>query len=193
MKHQRFRGWAAGFALFYCTLAGICQTVPKQTATMPQLARDASPLPKLGDAPRENQLNIGFISTGWKAGGKPPKICQEILAVMVPYIQKYPHPDGWKWFVVCDEAAWVRMQRYQGNQPASGILAITNRPAHSTIIRGSAMLHAYDVDYRAQPEHIIAHELCHIYLQSSDESKVDALATKWVAAHRAEHLAISTP
>ncbi|RXH55031.1 hypothetical protein GRAN_4135 [Granulicella sibirica] len=55
------------------------------------------------------------------------------------------------------------------------------------------MLHPYSDDYRAQPEHIVAHELCHIYLQSSDESRVDALATRWVDARRAKHLAVLRP
>jgi hypothetical protein len=193
MKSTRIAGGAAGLALFYCTFVGVCQAIPGQTATTQPSAREASAEPKPAVTPGSSHMSIGFIATGLKKGGPPPKVCQDILAIMLPLIQAYPHPNGWTWFVACDEQAWVRIQRHEGNDPTSGILAITNRPARATIIRGSAMLHAYDIDYRAQPEHIIAHELCHIYLQSSDESKVDDLATKWLAERKAKKLATLTP
>jgi hypothetical protein len=143
--------------------------------------------------PKSDRIAIHFVATGLKPGDTIPDGCREILEVVLAYIQAYPHPSGWDWYVACDEAAWARIQLRQGNQVGSGILAITNRPAHSTIIRGSAMLHAYSDDFRAQPEHIVAHELCHIYLQSSDEDKVDALATRWVEERKAKLLTSLRP
>ena len=188
MKKKWFTALAAQAALFYSTLVGVCQRPPLPPEGNQSVTHEAP-------SPSANSLgmSIKFIATGAKADGVTPTSCQEILAVLLPKIQAYPHPNEWTWFVACDEAAWAQVQRLQGNQLGSGILAITNRPAHATIIRGSAMLHAYSDDYRAQPEHIIAHELCHIYLQSSDESKVDDLATRWVRERKEKHLAILRP
>ena len=183
MKSARFAGWAAGVALFYGTYAGVCQSIPVGAAARPQPAQGAT----------GGRTAIRLISSGGKADGLTAESCKEVLAVLLPAIQAYPHPSDWTWFVACDEAAWVQIQRREGNQVGSGILAITNRPLHATIVRGSAMLHAYSDDYRAQPEHIVAHELCHIYLQSSDEFKVDELATRWVEERRARHLAVLKP
>ncbi|MBB5061532.1 hypothetical protein HDF16_006268 [Granulicella aggregans] len=193
MNFTRFAKWAVGVALFYGTAAGVCQSISAGPETNPPTAEQEPAKTAAGAAPARARMSVQFIATGAKAGDPTPKSCQEILAVLLPYIQAYPHPDDWTWDVACDAAAWARIQLRQGNQVGSGILAITNRPAHSTIIRGSAMVHAYSGDFRAQPEHIIAHELCHIYLQSSDEYKVDALATRWVAERTALHLAALRP
>jgi hypothetical protein len=180
MRFRRFAGRAAGVAaLFYCSVAGVCQSIPAQPGAS-------------GAAAAADRISIHYVATGAKAG-EVPASCGKILAVLVPYIQAYPHPSGWEWYVACDEAAWARIQLRQGNQVGSGILAITNRAERSTIIRGSAMVQAYSDDFRAQPEHIVAHELCHIYLESSDESKVDELATRWVAERRAKRVASLRP
>lgn len=190
MNFTRIAGWAAGVALVYGTAAIRCQSIysPTETELHPQQTTPAST--STADTPVSLGTNIHFVATGVKAGDPISKICQEVLAVLLPSIQAYPHPDGWTWYVACDEAAWARIQMRQGNQVGSGILAITNRPARSTILRGFAMLHPYSDDFRARPEHVIAHELCHIYLQSSDEYKVDALATRWVERRRAQRLAV---
>ncbi len=193
MNCTQMAGSAAGVALFYCTLVGVCQSVAvpqKPTVRSPVEVAASSATP---GSSASVGTSIKFIATGAKADGLTPKSCQEVLAVLLPTIQAYPHPNGWTWFVACDEDAWARIQRQQGNQVGSGILAITNRPAHATILRGSAMLHAYSEDPRAQPEHIVAHELCHIYLQSSDESKVDDLATRWMKERKAKRLATLSP
>ena len=190
MKDTRFAGCAAGVALFYCSVVGVCQGIPAQPGDAPRLAHETPAPPEVARPAPRGRTSIKFLATDAKGDGLTPKSCQEVLAVLLPNIQAYPHPSDWTWFVACDEGAWARIQSHEGNQLGSGILAITNRPAHSSIIRGSAMLHAYSDDYRAQPEHVIAHELCHIYLQSSDESEVDALATQWVKERRAKQLAL---
>ena len=192
MKSKRIAEWAAGVALFYGTLAGVCQDIAIQPETTVQPAHPtAVPIPAAGTS-ETGRTSIQFVATGARAGEQTPKSCQDVLAVILPSMQAYPHPASWTWYVACDEAAWSKIQSHQGNQVGSGILAITNRDARSTILRGSAMLHAYSRDYRAQPEHVIAHELCHIYLQSSDEYKVDEVATRWVEERKARHLAVLT-
>lgn len=193
MHNTRFAGCAAKVALVYCTLAGSCQNIPAQPKTDSPSAHHAAASSQLSGVSAPARTSIKLIATETRPDGQTPESCQQILAVLLPYIQAYPHPIGWTWFVACDEAVWARIQKHQGNQVGSGILAITNRPALSTIIRGSAMLHPYSDDYRAQPEHIVAHELCHIYLDSSDESKVDELATKWVNERKLKHLGVLTP
>lgn len=192
MIFKRFAGWAAGVALCYCTHPGACQSIASKQEANLKLHDGAASSTTPGST-AVSGTSIKFLATGAKADGRTPESCQHVLAVLLPFIQAYPHPNNWTWFVACDEPAWARIQSQQGNQVGSGILAITNRPAHATMLRGSALLHAYSNDYRAQPEHIIAHELCHIYLQSSDEPKVDDLATRWVAERKASHLAILKP
>lgn len=190
MKSKPFTRSATCATLFYSTLVGVCQKLPFAPESVQSAAHETPSPSATPRSPASTGMSIKFMATAAKADGLTPSSCQEVLAVLLPKIQAYPHPSDWTWFVACDEAAWAQIQLRQGNQIGSGILAITNRPARSTIIRGSAMLHAYSDDYRAQPEHIIAHELCHIYLQSSDESKVDDLATRWVNERNTKHQAV---
>jgi hypothetical protein len=57
-------------------------------------------------------------------------------------------------------------------------MALTDQTAHITYVRADAILHP-KLGPDSEPEHIIAHELAHIYLPSDDEAVVEAQAWRW--------------
>ncbi len=129
------------------------------------------------------QSTINFYSSTAKAGQPLPKECLQQADVLKKNLAVFPHPSGWTYYIVCDDMAWQKvMIRLDAGGVNRQIYGETNfsPDVHLTYLRGAALINA-QADRSATPEHIIAHELGHIYLKSTDENKVDALAAKWVS------------
>lgn len=125
------------------------------------------------------QNKVQVISSVAKTGSPVPAICLQQAQTVISIIKQFPHPDNWTWVVVCDEMAWQRWEQHiSWNEGGSPLLALTDRASKVTYLRGDAILHPA-MPAAARPEHVIAHELGHIMLNSSDESAVDKLAWQW--------------
>lgn len=118
-----------------------------------------------------------FSSTGGR--------CDTEVAVIDNLVANYPHPNSWTWIVACDEDAWASILVHLGvqNRHSFQVVAETDRRSHITYVRGYLITHSL-AGYDATPEHTITHELCHIYLDSGDEGKVDKLAWTWIKEHK---------
>ncbi|MCU1251559.1 MAG: hypothetical protein JWQ49_4588 [Edaphobacter sp.] len=96
---------------------------------------------------------------------------------MKPLIAQFHGPADWTWIIACDEAAWHRIEMHTGQANVSGkILGSTDLENHVTYIRGFAVLHPFLDTAEAQPEHTIAHELGHILMNTSNETKAERKA-----------------
>jgi hypothetical protein len=108
-----------------------------------------------------------------------PQVCQDELQVLRTTLDKYPHPTKWTYIIACDDNAWSQLERMVGvRESMSDVLGVTNYDGQSpiTIFKGTVLLTSMESD------HVVAHELAHIYLRSKDEFKVDALAQTWMAS-----------
>lgn len=96
-------------------------------------------------------------------------------------VSEYPHPAAWKYADVCDESSWRQVVREfapVASDPDT-VYGITLPSSHITFFRGTRIAKARPDE--PTPDHIVAHELAHIYLNSPDDSVVDALAKEWMA------------
>lgn len=126
------------------------------------------------------QTKIALYSSNSKPGMPPASDCVQAEAVLIPLLVKFNAPRDWTWIVVCDEAAWGRVEQHaelhRQNQQLGLILGASFLPDRLTYVRGYYLLHQlnpFDV-----PEHIIAHELGHIMLNTSNEDKADKKASE---------------
>ena len=110
--------------------------------------------------------------------GVQPQECREVSTIVTPLIDEFHGPADWTWILVCDEAAWHRVEQHIGQtDPAGGlILGTTDLENHVTYVRGYYVLHPVSSDELAQPRHTIAHELGHILTRSRDEWKAERQA-----------------
>jgi hypothetical protein len=130
----------------------------------------------------QGQSTISYFSSFAKPGQLVPKECIEAKAVLADALTAYPHPDKWTYIIVCDNNAWHQVMTHLGITESDGHhLGETDFSDEGklTYLNGAAFV-AMD-DERTTPEHVVAHELCHIYLHSRNEVKVDKLATEWVS------------
>jgi hypothetical protein len=109
-------------------------------------------------------------------------------------LSAYPHPaTGWHFIVVCDDPTWQHVMRKIGMADDLGEhYGETDIKDNLTLIRGTKLTHA---DLGVPPEHIIAHELAHVILHSTDEAEVDRQAFAWMTERReaAAHSGMSVP
>ena len=135
------------------------------------------------------------------ANNKPTsKECQEERQTLISLVGEFPSPDSWTFFVVCDDATWhydfanIATDGRNSAIPTSQLYGVTVLDKHITYIRGEKLLHTVRYNYERgadpTPAVIVAHELAHIYLNSTDEDKVEALAVRWVHAE-AQHATIA--
>ena len=112
------------------------------------------------------------IVSSFVAPGEPvPDQCREEAHTFAWSLVRYPRPAAWHWVLVCDEAGWRRFLRLSGREEQAAIYASTDLAGRITYIRGAKLLYPFDL--QAEPDDIIAHELAHIQLESSSESRAD--------------------
>jgi hypothetical protein len=131
------------------------------------------------------QSTVRFATYLAKPGQPAPIECTTAKAVLSKTLLLYPHPDKWTYIIACDDSAWKdlmsRMDKRHGEHYGETDFA---PDAQITYLRGSTLLGLDDSLARGlaviSPDHLVAHELCHIYLHSRDEDKVDRLALTWI-------------
>lgn len=126
------------------------------------------------------QNQVSAISIHLKQGQAIPSECQLEAQVFKQIASVYPHPKtGWSFVVICDEDSWNAALRRMGiNDPLREHFGETDIDHDITYIRGWSLVH-YRAGYPTR-DHIIAHELAHIMLNSRDEQLVDTTARRWV-------------
>lgn len=120
------------------------------------------------------------------------KECQKERQALIALVGEFPSPNAWTFFVVCDDATWhydfanIATDGRNSAIPTAQMYGVTVLDKHITYIRGTKLLHTvrynYEIGADPTPAVIVAHELAHIYLNSTDEGKVQALAVRWVNA-----------
>jgi len=133
--------------------------------------------------PSMAQNHFSFMSDFTKAGQAAPAGCITKVTYFMKLLSKYPHPaSGWTFVVVCDDTTWQHVMCKTGM--ADGLsehYGETDIEHNLTLIRGVKLTHP---DMGVSPDHIVAHELAHIMLRSTDEAKVDRQAFAWMAEYR---------
>ena len=136
-------------------------------------------------SPEAADLSDVRILSSFVAPGEPvPGECREEAHTFARSLVRYPRPASWHWVLICDEAGWRRFLRLSGRGEREGIDASTDLAGRITYFRGSKLLYPFDL--QAEPDDIVAHELAHIWLNSSSESDSDKLARWWRGAAREE-------
>jgi hypothetical protein len=134
----------------------------------------------------QGQSTISYFSSFAKPGQPVPKECIEAKAVLADALTAYPHPDKWTYIIACDNHAWQQVMTHLGMTESDGHhLGETDFSDEGklTYLNGAALVAMDDV--RTTAEHVVAHELSHIYLHSRNEVEVDKLATEWVSKRQA--------
>jgi hypothetical protein len=104
--------------------------------------------------------------------------CDAAAQAAADLIKLYPHEEGWKYVVVCDELSWQKLMILSATEDASYVYGSTFPTKHVTFLRASTLV---ATKYgQPTPNHIVAHELAHVFLHSRDEIGVDKLAEKWL-------------
>jgi hypothetical protein len=124
------------------------------------------------------QTTVQSLSSFAKQGSPLPDVCRQEQAVFVNTFAEFPHPSIWTYVIACDDNQWENVLLHIGVQPSMLTYAATIRGRQVTYFRGSTFLHP-DLP-GSESRHVIAHELAHIYLNSADDAKVDALAHQWM-------------
>lgn len=124
------------------------------------------------------------IQAGSKPGAPPPQTCVDTYRIIKPLISSYPHPESWTWIMACDDRTWTGLLQHLGQESAGQyIYALTDQENHITYVRAEGILHPAQGPV-SEPDHVIAHELAHIYLHSADERLVDHQAIDWQRSHQ---------
>jgi hypothetical protein len=104
--------------------------------------------------------------------------CMPAVNIVLAGLKRYPHPADWKFTVVCDAEGWRKVVRTDPDH----VYAITSLPNRVTYFYGVRLVDPTQND--PKPEHTVAHELAHIYLnEPSDEQRADLQAKQWMAAY----------
>jgi hypothetical protein len=74
--------------------------------------------------------------------------CSEASAIVTPLSREFKGPFDWTSIVVCDEAAWRRVEQHIGQSDPEGglVLGTTDLENHVTYVRGYYVLHPFDSD-----------------------------------------------
>jgi hypothetical protein len=118
-----------------------------------------------------------FVKTGKPLSSEA--IAEEkIFAQIAP---RFPmKSQAWQWIIVVDEPMWKLLMVRMGfpNDPRTSYYGQTDLQDGVTYIRGYTLLHPDQPDAKA--EHVISHEMAHVYLNSADEGLVDRTADAWM-------------
>ncbi len=127
---------------------------------------------------RVDASDVRIVSSFVATGQPVPGECREEAHTLAECLIHYPRPISWHWVLLCDEAGWRRFLRLSGRQENEAIYASTDLEARTTYLRGAKLFIAIDLD--AGGDSVIAHELAHIRLNSSDEQAAKELARAWL-------------
>jgi hypothetical protein len=135
------------------------------------------------------QISIRYFSSQPPADGSIPQVCLVEGESLRNQLSLFPHPQTWTFVIACDTNAWDDLMALSDHADRGrSIFGATNPNNHSTLMRGSTLLGKDAPDMTA--EHMVAHELAHIYLHSSNESRVDEQALEWIKARRSSLLKV---
>jgi hypothetical protein len=110
-----------------------------------------------------------------------PSVCKAQADLLWLTIQQYPHPENWRWILLCDDAAWRHLLTHV-DHPVDSTYALTSLDAQTSCFRGTTLLSPDHPD--TQPDHVVAHELAHIFLHTQDEDRTEQLAQRWLRSCR---------
>jgi hypothetical protein len=117
--------------------------------------------------------------TAFSDSATTPPACQEAVSAFIHLSVQYQRPTQWHFYVVCDEKSWTKLLKKQGiDDTRYQVYGSTFLGSHITYLRGYKLVHTDAAD--PTPDRIVAHELAHIALQSTDEALVDSTAKTWV-------------
>lgn len=131
-------------------------------------------------APLFAQTKILYSSSQVKGGQPIPQQCVDAGDVLTKWLDVFPHPAKWTYVVLCDDSAWSSAMTKAMSDPGQTIFGATTLDRSLTMFRGTTLLGLGD--RRITAEHLVAHELGHIMLNSHNEDRVDALALTWIHA-----------
>jgi hypothetical protein len=120
--------------------------------------------------------DLRVVSSFVATGEIVPADCGAEVGIVTRALARRPGPAGWHWVVLCDEAAWRRFLVLSGRPGEDEILASTDLDGRTTYLRGDKLLHP--LDFCADPQRVIGHELAHIELQSGDELATEGLSRR---------------
>jgi hypothetical protein len=128
------------------------------------------------------QLSIRYFPSHPPKDGSIPQICLDAGASLRTEMSKFPVPTKWTFVIACDTAAWDNLMALANHADRSrSIFGATNPDNSSTLMRGSTLLGRDEPEMSA--EHMVAHELAHIYMHSPNERLVDMQALAWIKAN----------
>ena len=129
------------------------------------------------------QNSVSFYTVFAKANQPVPAECVQEVKLFESLAAKLPHPkSGWKFVMVCDDGSWnLAMQHIGFSGDGMEHYGETDLTGKMTLFRGEKLIHP---DIGVSAEHIVAHELAHVMMQSTDELKVDQQALAWIAAQQ---------
>jgi hypothetical protein len=138
-------------------------------------------LPSLG------QISIRYFPSHPPADGSILQACLDEGSVLQTELKRFPHPSKWTFIVACDAASWAAVERHVdwSNVPGK-VLGLTDIDHGLTYLRGDTLVRPVNGSTEASAEHVIAHELAHIYLHSSDERRVEDKALDWIRTDHKE-------
>jgi hypothetical protein len=123
------------------------------------------------------QSDIRVVSSLVAPGDPVPEICRDEARILARTLIRYPLPPAWHWVLVCDEPGWRRFLRLSGREEHTDIYASTDLLGHATYLRGVNLLNQLGLNVNA--DEIISHELGHIWLQTTDETRASVQAWSW--------------
>lgn len=129
--------------------------------------------------------NIVRVEGTFIMAGKPlpaDAIAEE--KVFVTIAPRFPMKrQHWLWIIVVDEPMWKQLMVRMGlpDDPRISYYGQTDLQDGVTYIRGYTLIHPDQPS--ARPEHVISHEMAHVYLNSADEVLVDHTADVWMAKY----------
>lgn len=149
------------------------------------IAVQAFAQPSINQKSREvNSPSIRYFPSHPPADGSIPQVCLDQGQALRAQLVKFPHPDTWTFIIACDENAWDDLMALSGHAGSSRVIfGATDPDNHSTLLRGTTLL---GKDRVMSPEHLVAHELAHVFLQSSNERRVEDQALDWLKADHNE-------
>jgi hypothetical protein len=145
--------------------------------------------------PAFSQNRVLLSSSGRGVGSAPSAMCVREGEAFIRIASQYPAVHNWTFYIVCTERSWRQFVRKSGqldhgvllngvayhNQPDVQVYGTTYLGSRVTYIRGYKLLYP---DPGITPDRIVAHELAHIVLNSTDEVRDDHLALQWIAEHQ---------
>ena len=138
------------------------------------------------------QNTVHVLGTFVKEGVAPPPEAVSEAKMFIDIAKAFPLKERtWRWIIIADDTMWYQMLIKMGidhNQQVE-YYGQTDIDRGITFIRGWTLLHPDRSGFEGCPEHVIAHEMAHVYLHSRDEKMVEETARQWVIKYRGNETA----